>query len=59
MMRVADESGSMLPMTMGLVFVALGMVALIAELALLGGSYRDIATVADLTADAGASVAAR
>jgi hypothetical protein len=46
----------MLPMTMGLVFVAFAVVALLLELSLLGASFRDVATVADLAAEAGASV---
>ena len=48
----------MLPMTAGLIFVAFAVVALVIELSLLGASYRDVATVADLAAEAGASVLA-
>ena len=48
------EQGSMLPMTAGLIFVAFAIVALVLELSLLGASYRDIATVADLAAEAAA-----
>jgi len=54
----SDERGSMLPMTAGLIFVAFAVVALVIELSLLGASYRDVATVADLAAEAGASVLA-
>lgn len=46
----------MLPMTGGLTFVAFAVVALLLELTLLGASFRDVATVADLAAEAGASV---
>jgi hypothetical protein len=46
----------MLPMTTGLVFVAFAVVALLLELSLLGASFRDVATVADLAAEAGASI---
>ena len=46
----------MLPMTAGLIFVGFAIVALVLELSLLGASYRDVATVADLAAEAGASV---
>lgn len=46
----------MLPMTAGLIFAAFAVVALVLELSLLGASYRDVATVADLAAEAGASV---
>lgn len=46
----------MLPMTAGLVFVALSIVAIVVELSLLGAAYRDVATVADIAAEAGASV---
>lgn len=44
----------MLPMTAGLIFVAFAIVAVVLELSLLGASYRDMATVADLAAEAGA-----
>jgi len=50
----SGEHGSMLPMTAGLIFVAFAIVALVLELSLLGASYRDVATVADLAAEAGA-----
>lgn len=53
-----DERGTMLPMTAGLVFVAFAIVAIVVELALLGSAYRDVATVADLAAEAAASVLA-
>jgi hypothetical protein len=53
--RSADESGSMLPMTVGLAFVAFAIVALVLELSLLGTRYRDVATVADLAAESAAS----
>lgn len=43
-------------MTAGLIFVGFAIVALVLELSLLGASYRDVATVADLAAEAGASV---
>lgn len=43
-------------MTTGLIFVAFAVVALLLELSLLGASFRDVATVADLAAEAGASV---
>jgi hypothetical protein len=43
-------------MTLGLVFVAFGVIALVLELSQLGASYRDVATVADLAAEAGAGV---
>jgi hypothetical protein len=46
----------MLPMTVGLVFIALSIVAIVVELSLLGAAYRDVATVADIAAEAGASV---
>ncbi len=52
------EDGTMLPMTMGLVFVAFSIVALVVELSLLGAAYRDVATVADLAAEAAASIIA-
>ncbi len=52
---VGDEHGSMLPMTAGLIFVAFAIVALVIELSLLGAFYRDVATVADLAAEAGAA----
>ena len=45
-----------MPMTAGLIFVAFAVVALLLELSLLGSSFRDVATVADLAAEAGASV---
>ncbi len=48
----------MLPMTAGLVFVSFAIVAIVIELSLLGAAYRDVATVADLAAEAGASVLA-
>jgi hypothetical protein len=48
----------MLPMTTGLIFVGFAVVALLLELSLLGASFRDVATVADLAAEAGASVLA-
>jgi hypothetical protein len=51
-----SEEGTMLPMTAGLIFVAFAVVALLLELSLLGASYRDVATVADLAAEAGASM---
>ena len=51
-----SEQGSMLPMTAGLIFVAFAVVALLLELSLLGASFRDVATVADLAAEAGASM---
>ena len=53
--QVIDERGSMLPMTVGLVFVAFAIVALVLELSLLGTRYRDVATVADLAAEFAAS----
>jgi SpoU rRNA methylase family enzyme len=43
-------------MTAGLIFVGFAIVALVLELSLLGASYRNVATVADLAAEAGASV---
>jgi len=43
-------------MTAGLVFIALSIVAIVVELSLLGAAYRDVATVADIAAEAGASV---
>jgi hypothetical protein len=54
--RYRSEAGTMLPMTLGLVFVAFGVIALVLELSQLGASYRDVATVADLAAEAGAGV---
>ncbi|GMQ92954.1 MAG: hypothetical protein BMS9Abin12_0431 [Acidimicrobiia bacterium] len=51
-----DESGTMLPMTGGLIFVALAVSALVVELSLLGAAYRDVATVADLAAESAAAV---
>ncbi len=51
-----SEQGTMLPMTAGLIFVAFAVIALVLELSLLGAAYRDIATVADLAAEAGASM---
>ena len=53
-MSWSSEQGSMLPMTAGLIFVAFAIVALVLELSLLGATYRDVATVADLAAEAGA-----
>lgn len=50
----SGEGASMLPMTAGLILVAFAIVALVLELSLLGASYRDVATVADLAAEAGA-----
>ena len=55
---ISEEQGTMLPMTAGLVFVAFAIVAIVIELSLLGAAYRDVATVADLAAEAGASVLA-
>lgn len=46
----------MLPMTVGLIFVAFTMMALVVEISLLGVAYRDIATVADLAAESGAAM---
>jgi len=51
-----DEWGSMLPMTAGLIFVAFAVSALVLELSLLGATYRDVATVADLAAESAAAV---
>jgi len=51
----ADEAGSMLPMFGGLILIAFLMIALGAELALLGGTYRRTADVADAAAEAGAA----
>ncbi len=56
--RMREESGTMLPMTAGLIFVAFAVTALVIEIALLGSAYRDIATVADLAAESGASIVA-
>lgn len=55
---IDGEHGTMLPMTAGVIFVALSIVAVVVELSLLGGAYRDVATVADIAAEAGASVLA-
>ncbi len=54
----SHEKGSMLPMTGGLIFVAFAITALVVEIALLGTAYRDIATVADLAAESGATAVA-
>jgi len=43
-------------MTAGLVFVAFSIIAIVVELSLLGAAYRDVATVADIAAEAGASM---
>ncbi len=56
--RSLHEDGSMLPMTGGLIFVAFAITALVVEIALLGAAYRDIATVADLAAESGATAMA-
>ena len=56
--RMMHENGTMLPMTGGLIFVALAITALVVEIALLGAAYRDIATVADLAAESAATVVA-
>lgn len=53
---MTNERGSILPMTGGLIFVALAVTALVMEIALLGGAYRDVATVADLAAESAAAV---
>ncbi len=50
-----DEEGSMLPMATGLLLVAFSIMALVLELALVGVAYRDVATIADLAAEAGAA----
>lgn len=55
---IREECGTMLPMTAGLVFVAFAVTALVVEIALLGSAYRDLATVADLAAESGASIVA-
>jgi len=53
---IGDEQGTMLPVTAGLVLVAFSIIAIVVELSLLGAAYRDVATVADLAAEAGASM---
>ncbi|HSJ70025.1 MAG TPA: hypothetical protein VLA29_00070 [Acidimicrobiia bacterium] len=50
----ADEFGSLLPMTAALVFVALLVVALVSDIALVHGEYRSTASMADAIAEAGA-----
>lgn len=57
--RIGEESGTMLPMTAGLIFVAFAVTALVVEIALLGSAYRDLVTVADLAAESGASIVER
>ena len=54
--RPTDESGSMLPMFGGLIFVSFIMIALVVELAMLGVAYRSTASVADASAEAGAAM---
>lgn len=52
----ADESGSMVPLVGGLIFVALLVIALVAEIAMLQVSYRVAASQADRAAEAGAAM---
>jgi hypothetical protein len=50
-----DEVGSLLPMTAALLFVALLVVALVSDIALVHGEYRSTASMADSIAEAGAA----
>lgn len=52
----SDERGTLLPMTAALLFVALLVVALVSDIALLHGEYRSTASMADRIAEAGAGV---
>lgn len=51
-----DEGGTLLPMTAALLFVALVVVALVSDLALVHGEYRSAASMADRIAEAGAGI---
>lgn len=51
-----DERGSMLPAFAGLLFVSFVLITLSVEIALLGATYRDTANLADVAAEAGASM---
>ncbi len=51
-----DERGSMLPAFGGLLFVSFVLITLSVEIALLGAAYRDTANLADVAAEAGASM---
>lgn len=53
---VGEQHGSMLPMVGGLLFVAILVVALLADLALLQGTYRRTASSADRIAEAAAAM---
>lgn len=53
---MTSEQGSVLPLVGGLAFVALVMMALTTDLALLHGAYRESAAIADFAAEAGASM---
>ncbi len=52
----ADEGGTLLPMTAALLFVALLIVALVSDIALVHHEYRSAASMADRIAEAGAGV---
>lgn len=53
---MTGERGSVLPLVGGLLFVALVMIALTTDLALLHGAYRETSAVADFAAEAGAAM---
>ena len=53
-----DERGTMAPMLGGLLFAALALVGLATDIALLHGSYLEVATVAEGAAEAGAGMIA-
>lgn len=55
---MSDERGTMAPMVGGLLFAALALVGLATDIALLHGSYLEVATIADGAAEAGAGMIA-
>lgn len=52
----SGERGSMVPLFGGLVVVSFVMIALVVEVALLGATYRSLASTADAAAEAGAAM---
>ncbi|MEZ5175927.1 MAG: hypothetical protein R2823_06945 [Acidimicrobiia bacterium] len=56
MIALRAERGSTVPLFGGLAFVALLMIALTVELALVGTEYRQVAAIADASAEAGAAM---
>ena len=53
---MTDETGSMLPAFGGLLFVSFVLLTLAMEISLLGVAYRDVASLADIAAEAGAAM---